>query len=203
MNKAKSNVAALTGAIATGKSVVSNYLLKNFGFVVIDADKIGHEVLEDTDIIGIIREEFGETVIREGAVNREKLGRIVFSDPSKLMLLNSIVHPRLFSKAQQMIEAIPSSRPVIFEAAVLIEAGWHKYFDKIIITTCSPDIQIKRIVARDGISEADALKIIASQISYDERYAFADYIVDTSEGLENITVSLDEIANDLISQKEV
>ncbi len=200
MNKVKSNVTALTGAIATGKSVVSKYLSQNYGFVIIDADKIGHEVLQEPDIIKIIKEEFGETVIREGAVNREKLGRIVFSDPSKLVLLNSIVHPRLISRAIQMIESIPSDTPVIFEAAVLIEAGWHKYFDRIIITTCSPDIQIKRVVTRDGLSEEAALNIIASQISYDERYAFADYIVDTSEGLENITVSLDEIASEILGR---
>jgi dephospho-CoA kinase len=202
MNKVKSNVTALTGAIATGKSVVSKYLSQNYGFVIIDADKIGHEVLQEPDIIKIIKEEFGETVIREGVVNREKLGRIVFSDPAKLMLLNSIVHPGLISKAIQMIENIPSETPVIFEAAVLIEAGWHKYFDRIIITTCSPDIQMKRVMKRDGLNETDALSIIASQISYDERYAFADYIVDTSEGLENITVSLDEIAIDLRGEEK-
>lgn len=202
MKMRRSNIAALTGAIATGKSVVSNYFHKNYGFTVVDADKIGHEVLKMPDIIKIIHQEFGETVIRDGQVNREKLGKIVFSNPFKLSLLNSIVHPRLIEKSLEIIDKIPDNQPVIFEAAVLIEAGWHKYFDTIIITTCSPDIQIKRVVARDGISEQDALKIIVSQISYDERYAFADFIVDTSEGLENITVSLDEIAGEITRGKE-
>jgi len=202
MKTVRSNVAALTGAIATGKSVISNYFRTNYGFTIIDADKIGHEVLEMPDIIKIIQAEFGDSVIREGAVNRKKLREIVFSDTSKLVLLNSIVHPKLISRSIELIEEIPFDKPVIFEAAVLVEAGWYKHFDRILVTTCSPDIQIKRVMKRDGISEAEAFSIIASQISFDERYAFADYIVDTSEGLENVTVSLDEIAHEIISSKE-
>jgi dephospho-CoA kinase len=200
--KRKNNVSALTGAIATGKSVVSRYFSENFDFKIIDADKIGHEVLKMPGVIKMIREEFGESVIKNEEVNREKLRNIVFSDKSKLLLLNSIVHPKLIARSIEMIDALPDDQPVIFEAAVLIEAGWHKYFDRIIVTTCSPEIQIKRVIARDGVNEAEVLKIIASQLSYDERYAFADYIVDTSEGLENITVSLDEIAREIIAGGE-
>ncbi|MGI6393479.1 MAG: dephospho-CoA kinase [bacterium] len=197
MKKAKNRVVALTGGIATGKSVVSKHLSTHHGFTVINADIVGHEVLQEPDVAEKIRLSFGEDTIENKEINRKKLGKIVFSDPSKLSLLNSIVHPLLIAKALEKILSTPPEAKIVFEAAVLIEAGWHKHFNKVIVTTCSPEIQLKRVMERDKLSKEEALKIISSQIPQSERAQFADYIVDTSKGLQSVTAKLDEIVNQL------
>lgn len=199
MNKKRNKIAALTGAIATGKTYVSKYFKDFYGFEIVDADKIGHKILEQPDICEIIRKEFGNSVIKEGTVNRRLLGKIVFSDPGRLLTLNRIIHPLLIKNANGIISDLSQTSPVIFEAAVLIEAGWQKYFDTVLLTTCQPQIQLKRITLRDRITEKDAADIIGSQISFEERSVFADYLIDTSEGIETITALLDEIAEKLLS----
>jgi dephospho-CoA kinase len=146
----------------------------------------------------MIRKEFGKEIVHEGIINRRMLGKIVFSDHKKLADLNMIVHPLLIKESLATIELLSADTPVIFEAAVLFEAGWHKYFDTVILTTCEPSIQLKRIVKRDGVSEKEALARISSQMPFEDKSALADYIVDTSQGLDNITDILDEVAEKLL-----
>lgn len=200
MDRKTNNIAALTGAIATGKSYVSNYFKNEFCFQVIDADKIGHAILEKPEVIEIIKKEFGNTVIKNGLINRAALGKIVFADHRKLKTLNEITHPLLIKDSLTLIESLSRTSPVIFEAAVLIEAGWHKYFSTIILTNCDPDIQIRRIMNRDKTSEKEALEKIGSQISFEEKLKLADYVIDTSQGIDNISIMLDEIAEKLLTR---
>ncbi|HPS29640.1 MAG TPA: dephospho-CoA kinase [bacterium] len=198
MSRKTNKVAALTGSIATGKSFVSAYFKNEFGVYIVDADKIGHSILEKPEVVEIIRQEFGKEIIHEGTVNRRMLGKIVFSDHKKLTDLNTIVHPLLIKEALATIEFLSPKVPVIFEAAILFEAGWHKYFDTVILTTCEPSIQLKRIVKRDGVSENEALARISSQMPYEDKSLLADYIVDTSQGIDAVSDILDEIAEKLL-----
>ena len=200
MGQTKNRVAALTGSIATGKSVVSGYFRNEFGFRIVDADKTGHLILERPDIIELIRSELGKVFVRDGVVDRKLLGRTVFSDRKKLQTLNKIVHPALIKESITLIEQLSLEAPVIFEAAVLFEAGWHKNFDMVILTDCDPSLQLKRIVSRDRISEAEALARIGSQMPFAEKSALADYIIDTTDGIEALTQTLDEIAAKLLTK---
>jgi len=199
MKRNSNKVWALTGSIATGKSTVSKYLSENYGIKILNADLIGHEVLKKKGIAKNIAHAFGKEVIKKGAVDRQMLGKIVFSDKSKLVTLNAIVHPELIKSAMSEIKILSQSGPVIFEAAILIEAGWHEHFEKIIITTCDPDIQINRVMERNGLSMKEAKERILSQLPMDEKKAFGDYIVDTTKGLDGCIETLTKIGREITS----
>jgi len=193
------HIAALTGGISTGKSTVSKYFQEYFGFHLVDADKIGHKVLSLPQTIAQISDEFGPNVIDNETVNRKILGQIVFGDKNKLKKLNEITHPVLIKEAFRVLEKL-NDKPVIFEAAILIEAGWHKHFKKIILTTCSPEIQLARTMVRNSLSQEDAQKRINAQVSDRTRSQHSDFIIDTSLGLNPVKAQLDMIANTLLKE---
>jgi len=199
MNRKNNKVWALTGSIATGKSTVSKYFSDNYSIKIINADDIGHFILSQKETIEKIGLAFGAEVIEKGCVDRGKLGKIVFGDKNKLETLNSIIHPELIKKALSEIEKASLLSPVIFEAAILIEAGWHKYFDKIILTTCDKDIQLKRVMERNKLSLQEATNRIASQMVFKEKKLCADYIVDTTSGLVSCLKTLKEIGSEITS----
>jgi len=192
-------VAALTGSIATGKTVVLDYFRDNLGFKVVSADAVGHEVLKNPEIIGKIGDAFGENVIKEGTIDRAALGKIVFSDKTELEKLNGITHPAILAKTFEIIDELSLASPVILEAAILIEAGWHKYFNTIMLTWCKPEIQLNRLMTRDSITEEEAKKRIASQMSFEAKKPFATHIIDTSYGIEVTRFTLEKIARELLN----
>lgn len=199
MEKIKNRVvAALTGSIATGKTVVLDYFRDNLGFKVVSADSVGHEVLKNPEIIGKIGETFGAGVIKNGEIDRKILGKIVFSDKAELARLNEITHPAILKKTFEIIDEISKAHPVILEAAILIEAGWHKYFDTVMLTWCRPEIQLDRLMTRDNISEEEARKRIASQMSFEAKRPFATHIIDTSYGIEVTRFTLEKIAKEIL-----
>ncbi|MBR4490604.1 dephospho-CoA kinase [bacterium] len=199
MEKIKNRVvAALTGSIATGKTVVLDYFRDNLGFKVVSADSVGHEVLKNPEIIGTIGETFGAGVIKNGEIDRKILGKIVFSDKAELARLNEITHPAILRKTFEIIDEISQTSPVILEAAILIEAGWHKYFDTVMLTWCKPEIQLDRLMTRDNISEEEAKIRIASQMSFEAKRPFATHIIDTSYGIEVTRFTLEKIAKEIL-----
>ena len=191
-------VAALTGSIATGKTVVLDYFRDNLGFKVVSADSVGHEVLKSSEIIKKIGETFGSGVIKNGCIDRKALGKIVFSDKTELIKLNEITHPAILQKTFEIIDELSLAAPVILEAAILIEAGWHKYFDTVMLTWCKPEIQLNRLMTRDNITEEEAKKRIASQMSFEEKKPFATHIIDTSYGIEVTKITLEKIAKEIL-----
>lgn len=200
MEKRKSRVvAALTGSIATGKTVVLDYFRDNLGFKVVSADAVGHEVLKSSEIIEKIERSFGKNVIKEGAIDRAALGKIVFFDKSELLKLNEITHPAILAETFKIINELSQDFPVILEAAILVEAGWHKYFDTVMLTWCKPEIQLSRLMTRDNISEEEAKKRIAVQMSFEEKKPFATHIIDTSYGIEVTKITLEKIAEELLA----
>ena len=191
-------VAALTGSIATGKTVVLDYFRDNLGFKVVSADSVGHEILKNAEIIEKIGRTFGPDVIKNGSIDRKILGKIVFSDKAELLKLNEITHPAILQKTFEIIDEISRTSPVILEAAILIEAGWHKYFKTVMLTWCKPEIQLDRLMTRDNISEEEAKKRIASQMSFEAKKPFATHIIDTSYGIEVTRFTLEKIAEEIL-----
>lgn len=181
---------AITGGIASGKSVISRYL-RNIGYSVIDADLVGHDVLELDDVKKEIVKKIGNVLDSCGNVDRKKLGSIVFSDKEKLYALNCITHEKIIKVILEQSKALEAVNNVVFvEAAVLFEMGLDKYFDFIIVADCPDDKRIQRIILRDHLSYDEALKRINSQITRNEYLKKADFVIDTSI---NIEKTLEEI----------
>ncbi len=193
-------VAALTGSIATGKTVVLDYFRKNLGFEVVSADAVGHEVIQMAETVEKIRKNFGDKVVSGGQIDRRALGKIVFSDKEALLKLNEITHPAILKKTFEIIDDLSQKAPVILEAAILIEAGWNKYFDTVMLTWCKPEIQLSRLMTRDSISREEAEKRIKSQMGFEEKKPFATHIIDTSYGIEVTKITLEKIASELLKK---
>ena len=178
----------LTGSIAVGKSFVCD-VFRELGCHVLDADKTAREVVEPgTDGLLQVVTEFGKDILTDdGELDRKKLGSIVFRDEEKRQLLNSIVHPLVIDAQDRWIEAFQKTNPdgiAVIDAALMIESGGYKRFDKLIVVWCEPAIQLKRLMLRDNLTEIDAKKRIDAQMPQDAKKQFADYLIDTSGGFD-------------------
>lgn len=173
----------LSGGLATGKSYVGA-LLQSWGCHLLKADELGHRLLRKGEPCYIPTvERFGPAILRaDGEIDRAALGAIVFRDAAALEDLNAIVHPVVFQYEKDWMDSIEAAEPsaiAIVEAAILIETGNYKSFDKLIVTWCPEQMQIERAVAR-GATEADVRRRLQRQLPVDEKRAYADYVIDTS-----------------------
>jgi dephospho-CoA kinase len=178
----------LTGSIAVGKSFVVE-CFRELGCHVLDADYTAREVVEP-GTVGLQRivETFGSEVLDGDKLNRAKLGAIVFANEEKRQKLNSIVHPLVIERQNEWITKTEASDPggiAIIDAALMIESGGYKRFDKLIVVWCRADIQLARLMARGGLSQDDAMIRISAQMPQDEKKSYADYLIDTSGGFED------------------
>jgi dephospho-CoA kinase len=177
----------LTGGIACGKSTVAS-MLRDLDCMVLEADPLGHELLEpgQSAYDEVVR-EFGNGILAAGdKVDRAKLGAIIFADATKRASLNQILHPRILDVVLKWFAAL--DRPggpdlAVVEAALIIEAGFDKKLDKLIVCWCSPSQQIERLKER-GLSAEQAQQRISSQMPVDEKRAMADEAIDCSASLE-------------------
>jgi dephospho-CoA kinase len=190
----------LTGGIASGKSAVAA-MLREMGFAVLDADSLAHKLIEPGQpAYGEVVHDFGEAVLAaDGRVDRAKLSAIVFNDRAKLDRLNAIVHPRvaevIFSQFEVWRRA--GVRDAVFvEAALLIESGIHKNLDGLVVAWCDPDQQLERLVAR-GLSQAEARRRIAAQLSVEEKVRLASEKIDCSGSLEETRRQVEALASKL------
>ncbi len=179
----------LTGSIAAGKTFVCG-VFKELGCFVLDADQVARDVVAPGTIgLARVAEVFGDAVLRPGgSLDRAKLGAIVFSDEEKRLLLNSIIHPLVFEEQDHWLRSRESENPAgiaIIDAALMIESGGYRRFDKLIVVWCEPDLQLQRLMERDNLSASDAAKRIAAQMSQDEKKRYADYLIDTSKEFED------------------
>jgi dephospho-CoA kinase len=179
----------LTGGIATGKSYVVS-VLRELGAEVIDADTVAHQAIEPGrpayhDIVN----EFGRAVLNEdGTINRAALGGIVFADQTKRERLNAIVHPRVFEAQAEWFAAVAARNPqavAVFDAALMIETGSYKRFDKVVVIYCEPQLQIERLMARNNLSREQAEARINAQMPSVEKLKYADFTINTSFGFED------------------
>ncbi len=177
----------LTGGIASGKSAVAA-MLREMGFAVLDADSLAHRLIERGEPAHeeILR-EFGPAITdASGRINRTQLANVVFADRAKLDRLNAIVHPRVADVVFRQFDEWERNgvRDAAFvEAALLIEAGLDKKLDGLIVAWCKPEQQLERLVAR-GLTEAEARRRIAAQLSVEEKLRHATEKIDCSGSLE-------------------
>ena len=180
-------IIGITGGIGSGKSTVS-HILRNKGFYFVDLDSISHDVIQNPKIKKQLLENFGNEIFDKEEVLRKKLGEIVFKDKKKLEKLNSIMHPEILKEMRKKIKEIKED-VVFVEIQLLFEVGWESEFDLILLIWSKKNIQIKRILERDGRSKDEAINIINSQISMDEKRKKSDYVIenndDNLEKLEN------------------
>ena len=178
----------LTGSIAVGKSHVCE-VFRELGCHVLDADQTAREVVKPgTKGLSRIVEAFGNGVLQaSGELDRKKLGAMVFADKDKLERLNAIVHPLVIEAQDEWIRGVEDRDPngiAIIDAALMIESGGYKRFEKLIVVWCEPDIQLQRLMKRDGLSKEDAEARIRAQMPQEEKKRFADHLIDTSAGFD-------------------
>lgn len=191
----------LTGSIAVGKSFVLD-VMSELGCRVLDADRTAREVVaKGTPGLDEIVRSFGDDVLTDtGELDRKRMAEIVFADASKRELLNSIVHPRVIAAQDEWISEAERSDPhgiAVVDAALMIESGGYRRFDRMIVVWCLPEIQLKRLIARDDLSEADARRRVAAQMSQDEKKEYADDLIDTSRGFDDTRQQTEDLVRRL------
>ena len=179
----------LTGSIAVGKSYVTS-VFAELGCHVLDADQTAREVVEpQTPGLNAIVGHFGRDVLADdGTLDRQRLGELIFADVHQRQLLNSILHPFIITRQDEVMQEWERSHPDgigIIDAALMIESGGYKRFDKLIVVHCRPEVQLERLMLRTGLSLAEAQQRISSQMPQEEKQRYADYLIDTSDGFES------------------
>jgi dephospho-CoA kinase len=177
----------LTGGIGAGKSEVSR-LLVECGAVLIDADRIAREVVAPgTPGLAAVVDAFGADVLAaDGSLDRPKLGSIVFSDPAKLAVLNSIVHPLVGARSHELEAAAADDAVVVHDVPLLAENGLAPRYDVVIVVDAGPETQLDRLVRLRGMTEEDARARMAAQATREQRRAIADIVIDNDVPLADL-----------------
>ena len=182
-------VIGLTGGIGSGKSTVSQFLA-GLGAVILNADEVGHEALKpDTEIWRQVVTAFGRQIlVPDGNIDRKKLGNIVFGNPESLSRLNQIMHPRMYDMVKAQLEEYrqQGTRVVVLEAPLLLEAGWTSLADEVWATTAPEATVLKRLEERSGMSQAESLARIRSQLPSEEQVRHADVVINTDCDLDEL-----------------
>ena len=192
----------LTGSIGVGKSFVTSVFVE-LGCRVLDADQTAREVvMPGTPGLKALTEAFGEEILNtDGTLNRKHLGAVGFADESQRQRLNHLLHPFIIARQDEILNGWEAEDPNgigIVDAALMIESGGYKRFDKLIVVHCRPEVQLERLMLRDKLSRDEALRRINSQMPQEEKQKFADYLIDTSDGFELTRSRSVEIYNQLI-----
>ena len=188
---------ALTGGIATGKS----YCLDRFaaaGAATIDADVLARQAVAPGTLgFAAVRSRFGAAIITPGGqLDREALGRIVFSDPDARRALEAIIHPAVYAAISRWLEGLNgSTRSGVAIAGIplLYETGRERDFDVVVVTICQPQQQIARLIARTGLSPEDAARRVEAQLPAAEKARLADHVIDTSGSFEETNAQVDAV----------
>ncbi len=178
----------LTGSIAVGKSFVTS-IFGVLGCHLLDADKTARDVvMPGAPGLKALVETFGEEILNpDGTLDRKQLAGLVFGDEQKRLILNSILHPFIIARQDETMREWEMKEPkgiAIVDAALMIESGGYKRFDKLIVVHCRPEVQLERLMLRDGLTRDEAERRINSQMPQEEKQKFADYLIDTSDGFE-------------------
>ena len=192
----------LTGSIGVGKSFVASVFVE-LGCRVLDADHTAREVvMPGTDGLKALTVAFGEDILNtDGTLDRKRLGALIFADQSQRERLNHVLHPFIIARQDEILNAWEAEDPDgigIVDAALMIESGGYKRFDKLIVVHCRPEVQLERLMLRDKLSRDEALRRINSQMPQEEKQKFADYLIDTSDGFDLTRARTVEVHNQLI-----
>jgi len=199
-------IVGLTGGIVVGKSTVAS-MFKDLGAKIIDADKLGHSViLPYSPAWGKIIRLFKKDILRNDlTIDREKLGKIVFTNQTLLKKLNEITHPEIIKLIKKEINLAKNKthsqeKILIIDAALIYEAKIDRLMDKIIVVYINEDEQVKRLVKRDNLSKEEALQRIKSQMPMKEKVKIADYVIDNSGSLDKTKKQVEKIWQSLVSR---
>ncbi|GGT12699.1 dephospho-CoA kinase [Streptomyces chromofuscus] len=189
----------LTGGIGAGKSEVSRLLVK-CGAVLIDADRIAREVVAPgTPGLAAVVEAFGEEVLAEDdGLDRSRLGSIVFADPEKLAVLNSIVHPLVGARSRELEAAAAGDAVVVHDVPLLAENGLAPLYDLVIVVDADPETQLDRLVRLRGMTEEDARARMAAQATREKRLQIADIVIDNDVPLPELQRRVKDVWAELV-----
>jgi len=189
----------LTGGIGAGKSTVSQ-ILADLGAFVVDADKVGHEIyLPGKEAWRQVTAAFGNDILAsDQTIDRKKLGAVVFSSPEARVKLNSIVHPLMFHDIRRRIDekrAEGFSKPIVVEAAILIEANWLPLVDEVWVVVTNKNAVVERVAAQRGMAAKDTEARIASQLSDAERLKHAQVVITNNGSREELEKNIRDAWN--------
>ncbi|WP_333870257.1 dephospho-CoA kinase [Desulforamulus putei] len=190
-------IIGLTGNIASGKSTVAKYL-RELGAKVINADQVARQVvLPNTPALKEIVDSFGPGILHDdGTLNRQKMASIIFHDAAARDRLEKITHPRIEEEINREINAFTKADPggiLVLEVPLLIEVGWHKKVDQVWLVTVDPEVQLRRLMARDKISPEQTRERIASQMPQEEKKRFAHVVINNTGSPEELKRQVQEI----------
>ena len=186
----------ITGSIACGKSTVSDYLIAK-GYTIIDADKLGHVALTSDDVKRKLAEKFGDEILENNEISREKLGKLVFGNDDNLKILNSIIHPKIKELILKLQEQHKDEDMVFLDIALLYEANFVDLVEKVAVVYVDEDVQLERLMTRNSLSKEEAIKRIESQMSPREKAALGDFVINNSYRKEDTFQQIDEILEKL------
>ncbi|MEU6193453.1 dephospho-CoA kinase [Streptomyces sp. NPDC047061] len=193
----------LTGGIGAGKSEVSR-LLVGHGAVLIDADRIAREVVAPgTPGLAAVTEAFGSEVLAaDGSLDRPKLGSIVFADPEKLAVLNSIVHPLVGSRSRELESSAAGDAVVVHDVPLLAENGLAPLYDVVVVVDAATETQLDRLTRLRGMTEEDARARMAAQATREKRLEIADIVIDNDVPLDALQRRVGEVWADLVRRAQ-
>jgi len=179
----------LTGGLASGKSFVGR-ALEDLGCYLIQADELGRRVIEQGgETYEAVVVTFGKEILDpDGTINRRRLAAIVFPDPQQLAKLNALIHPHVKIREKALAADFGRRHPdgiAVTEAAILVETGSYKDYDRLIVAVCGPEQQIERAMERNGASREEVLNRLRRQMPLDDKVKYADFVIDTSGSKEN------------------
>ena len=196
---------ALTGGIATGKSAVV-HLLAARHIPTIDADTVAREVVKPgSPGLRQVVARFGESVLdAHGGLDRRALAAQVFHDPLKRRDLERIVHPAVYAEISGWIGGLPSATPfAVADIPLLFETGHEGDFDQVVVVACPPDEQLRRVIARDGISDTEARARLAAQWPIADKVALADHVIWTTGSRQETEQQVDQLVSTLAAGREL
>jgi len=194
-------IVGLTGGVASGKTTVSQ-VLKKEGAHIIDADQIARELVQPHGPAWneLVR-TFGEEILQgDGSIDRKKLADRVFVDPNQRKLLNQILHPLITEEMDRRTREIGQKNPeaiVVIDAPLLIEVGYHRRADKVMVVVSTQAEQIERLKVRDGINSEEALRILSSQMPVEEKVKLADFVIRNEGSLAEVRERAKEVFREL------
>ena len=198
---------ALTGGIATGKSIIAQ-VLEQLGCYVHESDYLAHELqAPEMPAWKALVAHYGDKILNPNqTINRRALGAIVFADKKERDFLNNLLHPLVMEKKRALVRKVEAEghhKIFVSVAALTIEAGFGDFFDKIIVVHCDKKIQLKRLMERDSIDQKDALEKITSQMPIEEKLKYADYTIDTSGSLRQTLEKTEQVYRNLVVDFEL
>ena len=194
-------IVGLTGGVASGKTAVSE-VLKEEGADIIDADQIARELVQPHGPAWneLVR-TFGEEILQgDGSIDRKKLADRVFVDPNQRKLLNQILHPLITEEMDRRTREIGQKNPeaiVVIDAPLLIEVGYHRRADKVMVVVSTQAEQIERLKVRDGINSEEALRVLSSQMPVEEKVKLADFVIRNEGSLAEVRERAKEVFREL------